>query len=910
MADHGGDSLGPRGLTIEQQRKIAAIQSQAATASLRSSNERFSVDRAESSLFVGELGPDVNDETLKQHFQRAKSVHVCRDRVSGKSLGYAYVNFHRSEDCLYTLNNMNYSLINGRPCRLMVADRDINKRSVGNGNLVVKNLPTSVDDKSLHDTFAQWGNVISCRVIKNPKADHCYAYVNYDSVGAAERAIELVNGSVLFGRKIQVGHQIPKSERDGPEDSSKHQQRFTNLYIKNIALDVTESDLKGLFASIGPVSSVLIQRDEYSNSKGFGFVNFDKPEDAEKAVHKLNDQEYRGKKLFVSRAQKKSEREDELRRQHVYQMPVEKPVKYQGANLYVKNLAENVDDDMLRKEFVRYGHITSAKVMRDEHTGVSKGFGFVCFASPEEATEAVIRMNGHRISSKEIYVALAQRKEDRRSLLEAQIQQKSATSSTSASPVQSRQQLQPTEVVDAIPAQLTLEALKPYAAETQKQMLGERIYSIIYEKYPQESGKLTGMMLENDKSLLIHLINHPDQLLEQAHEALQKMSDSPALYTANSPLQPQPQPHQQQQQSVATASTITLPVLVTSTSSSSDMSSQTEVPSFIKQPKTSISHPINTYPEISISWIVPADVLSFLSIAHLPEGLDLYDFLDPNVREKWLKFDDQQYQQFQHLQQSQLLRGNLCLSSCPGKKVRLSGPVRGRAAINRDLDQDFDRMAGYGITMLICCLDDTELEFLGAPWAKYEKAAKAHDMKIIRLPMVEGGCPKTLSEVRNAVLEVNKEIYKGHNVLAHCRGGVGRAGLFAGCWLLENLLCRSVERTVFVLRERRSTKAIETYAQAEYLIRYSMALNYRLGLPFRATTTTDLSRDIPFESQNGSPSIPFIAKLENSVLVDPALIQDDLLPVDAAAAVDVSTPPPAAAVYQTPELCASKYQSY
>lgn len=164
----------------------------------------------------------------------------------------------------------------------------------------------------------------------------------------------------------QVGHQIPKSEREAVEDQSKQQQKFTNIYIKNIALDVSEDDIKGLFATFGPVSSILIQRDEYNNSKGFGFVNFENPEDAEKAVQQLNDQEYRGKKLFVSRAQKKSEREDELRRQHAYQIPVEKPVKYQGVNLYVKNLADAVDDDLLREEFARYGHITSAKVMKDE----------------------------------------------------------------------------------------------------------------------------------------------------------------------------------------------------------------------------------------------------------------------------------------------------------------------------------------------------------------------------------------------------------------------------------------------------------------------------------------------------------------------------------------------------------------
>lgn len=216
------------------------------------------------------------------------------------------------------------------------------------------------------------------------------------------------------------------------------------------------------------MSSLLIQRDEYNNSKGFGFVNFEVPEDAERAVNQLHDSEYYGKKLFVSRAQKKSEREDELRRQHDR---VEKPAKYQGVNLYVKNLADDINDEMLRHEFSRYGQITSAKVMKDEVTGVSKGFGFVCFASPEDATEAVIKMNGYKLSSKEIYVALAQRKEDRRNYLETQ-------QLRSVSPPNNKR-LQPTEQVKAIPSQLTVESLDAFSPETQRQMLGERIYSYL-----------------------------------------------------------------------------------------------------------------------------------------------------------------------------------------------------------------------------------------------------------------------------------------------------------------------------------------------------------------------------------------------------------------------------------------------
>ncbi|EST08286.1 Dual specificity phosphatase, catalytic domain protein [Kalmanozyma brasiliensis GHG001] len=130
--------------------------------------------------------------------------------------------------------------------------------------------------------------------------------------------------------------------------------------------------------------------------------------------------------------------------------------------------------------------------------------------------------------------------------------------------------------------------------------------------------------------------------------------------------------------------------------------------------------------------------------------------------------------------------GNFLLSSCPGKKVRLSGPVRGRGAICRDLGLDLGRIYSIGVRAVVCCLNDEELSYLGAPWGEYEREADRLGLDVYRLPMAEGFAPTNVEEMDAAMTSIVQDCtMRGTNVLVHCRGGVGRAGLIACSWLLK-----------------------------------------------------------------------------------------------------------------------------
>ncbi|KAJ6692504.1 RNA BINDING PROTEIN [Salix purpurea] len=275
-------------------------------------------------------------------------------------------------------------------------------------SLYVGDLEANVTDSQLYDLFNQVGQVVSVRVCRDLASRRSlgYGYVNYSNPQDAARALEMLNFTPLNGSPIRVmySHRDPSVRKSGAG----------NIFIKNLDKAIDHKALHDTFSVFGNILSCKVATDPSGQSKGYGFVQFDSEEAAQKAIEKLNG-------MLMNDKQKKYEREVELK-QRFEQSMKEAADKFQGANLYVKNLDDSIGDEKLKELFSPFGTITSCKVMRDP-SGISRGSGFVAFSTPEEASRALLEMNGKMIASKPLYVALAQRKEDRRARLQAQFSQ-------------------------------------------------------------------------------------------------------------------------------------------------------------------------------------------------------------------------------------------------------------------------------------------------------------------------------------------------------------------------------------------------------------------------------------------------------------------------------------------------------
>jgi len=254
--------------------------------------------------YVGNLHAFINETVLQDVFSMLAPVteaKVIKDRQSGLSAGYGFVKLVDHNNAETAMNALNGAVLYGQEIRVNWAfqsnHRDDNS---GQSHIFVGDLSNEVTDQVLYSTFAAIGECTDARVMwdHNTGRSKGYGFVSFKSADDAEHSIQKMNGEILGGRRIRCGWAQHKNESNGHADASdidRTDPTNTNVYVGNIASEVTDAELRRHFGAYGRVVELKQHR-----KGGYGFVRYQTHQEAVSSICSMNGKAIGGKALKCS----------------------------------------------------------------------------------------------------------------------------------------------------------------------------------------------------------------------------------------------------------------------------------------------------------------------------------------------------------------------------------------------------------------------------------------------------------------------------------------------------------------------------------------------------------------------------------------------------------------------------------
>eukprot|EP00033_Pygsuia_biforma_P000808 GCRY01000942.1.p1 GENE.GCRY01000942.1~~GCRY01000942.1.p1 ORF type:complete len:370 (+),score=52.51 GCRY01000942.1:113-1111(+) len=295
------------------------------------------------------------------------------------------------------------------------------KKEKESRTIFVTFLPPATNEETLKTLFQSYGEIVEIKVMLDRITNACkgFAFVEYANPESVHAAIAQMNGFDYAGKKLLVKQATHKSTQD---------DRKPNVYIAGLPSNYDEAALTELFSPYGTVikSQILLDLNTHT-SRNCGFVHFENPEQCEKAINALNGTTLPNaqKPLQVRFAQSQKDKDQNPVRQALnlaahLQMSggmYDQNTLNQAAvalsqamgnrnygqraytqrqpenSIFVYNIPLISGEEYLRALFQQYGAVLNVRVIY-KPDGISKGFGFVNMANPNEAATAVSSLNG------------------------------------------------------------------------------------------------------------------------------------------------------------------------------------------------------------------------------------------------------------------------------------------------------------------------------------------------------------------------------------------------------------------------------------------------------------------------------------------------------------------------------------
>jgi len=286
----------------------------------------------QTNLIVNYLPQYVSEEKLKEMFSKfgeLEHVKLMLDKVTQASMGYGFVKYVKPEAAAAAINALNGYQMDAKKLRVSYS----HPRS--EANVYVGNLKPTITKEQLEDLFKHFGPIIECKILVDHETGQSKGcgFVKFENVNNAKDAINGLSGmnlpevclrplTVKFARK----HEKPHHNHYGGSMQRQGASRFRGsgsggssssgasrnapaapveysgycLFVYNLPADATNDSLRSLFTRFGTITSAIVMLDFNGLCRGFGFVNFEKKEDAENAIKQMNGFVVKNRALSVS----------------------------------------------------------------------------------------------------------------------------------------------------------------------------------------------------------------------------------------------------------------------------------------------------------------------------------------------------------------------------------------------------------------------------------------------------------------------------------------------------------------------------------------------------------------------------------------------------------------------------------
>ncbi|KRX03322.1 Polyadenylate-binding protein/Hyperplastic disc protein [Pseudocohnilembus persalinus] len=233
--------------------------------------------------------------------------------------------------------------------------------------IYISNYEDSVTAKTIEQYFEKFGKIVEKKIIQGK----C-SFITYEKQEDAQKAIDQANGmSFQTDKKIRV--EFSSNPKQSPSEA--------NLFVQSLNPKTNYQGLKDYFIQFGQVISTKISYNSFEQSNCYGYVQFEKAEDAQKVLQ-IKEHKIDGQNVIVKQFKEKNQREQS--ENHTVCLNLKKQTKFINEN------EANQREDAIKKIFGEYGKVESVTI--SQHN-----LAYIKYDNEESVKKAIECLNGKDI---------------------------------------------------------------------------------------------------------------------------------------------------------------------------------------------------------------------------------------------------------------------------------------------------------------------------------------------------------------------------------------------------------------------------------------------------------------------------------------------------------------------------------